>query len=77
MTLPRVRLSELGSDPDSVLRLVRPGCPYTAFMESGANVLVFDIDRLAVDDDCVMTEGWLKVIYPGVAAQQIGDYAHA
>jgi SnoaL-like domain len=45
---------------------------YTAFAESGANVLVFDIERIAVDDDCVMTEGWLKVIYPGVAAQQIG-----
>lgn len=45
---------------------------YTAFVESGANVLVFEIDRVAVDDDLVMTEGWLKIIYPGAAAQQIG-----
>lgn len=45
---------------------------YTAFVESGANTLVFEIDRLAVDDDLVMTEGWMKMIYPGAAAQQIG-----
>lgn len=45
---------------------------YEAFMASGANHLVFEIDRLAVDDDLVMTEGWMKMIYPGVAAQAIG-----
>lgn len=45
---------------------------YEAFVASGANTLVFEIDRLAVDDDLVMTEGWMKMIYPGAAAQQIG-----
>ena len=45
---------------------------YTAFVESGANTLVFEIDRLAVDDNLVMTEGWMKMIYPGAAARQIG-----
>ncbi|MFV8242051.1 nuclear transport factor 2 family protein [Mycolicibacterium peregrinum] len=45
---------------------------YEAFVASGANHLVFEIDRLAVDDDLVMTEGWMKMIYPGAAAQAIG-----
>jgi len=45
---------------------------YEAFVASGANHLVFEIDRLAVDDDLVMTEGWMKMIYPGAAAQGIG-----
>ncbi len=45
---------------------------YTAFVDSGANVLVLEIDRIAVDDDVVMTEGWMKMIYPGAAAQGIG-----
>ena len=45
---------------------------YEAFVTSGANHLVFEIDRLAVDDDLVMTEGWMKMIYPGAAAQAIG-----
>ncbi|MFN8228029.1 MAG: nuclear transport factor 2 family protein [Mycobacterium sp.] len=45
---------------------------YTAFVESGANVLEFEIDRLVLDDDCLVTEGWLKVLYPGAAAAGIG-----
>ncbi|MDR3659698.1 MAG: hypothetical protein P4L86_04690 [Mycobacterium sp.] len=45
---------------------------YEAFVASGANTLVFEIDRLAVDDDLVMTEGWVKLIYPGAAAYQTG-----
>ena len=28
----------------------------------------FEIDRLVLDDDCLVTEGWLKVLYPGAAA---------
>ncbi|WP_067666788.1 nuclear transport factor 2 family protein [Nocardia miyunensis] len=45
---------------------------YEAFAASNANHLVFEIDRLAVDNDLVMTEGWMKMIYPGAAAQAIG-----
>ncbi|MUL47398.1 nuclear transport factor 2 family protein [Mycobacterium sp. CBMA293] len=45
---------------------------YEAFVASGANTLVFEVDRIAVDDDLVMTEGWMKMIYPGAAAQAIG-----
>lgn len=45
---------------------------YTAFVASGANTLVFEIDRLAVDDNLVMTEGWMKMIYPGASAEAIG-----
>ena len=45
---------------------------YTAFVESKANVLAFEIDRLIVDDDAVVTEGWMKIIYPGASAQAGG-----
>lgn len=45
---------------------------YTDFMATRTNVLEFALDRLVVDDDCVVTEGLLKQIYPGAQAQQIG-----
>ncbi|OMC40303.1 hypothetical protein A5740_24430 [Mycobacterium sp. GA-1841] len=45
---------------------------YEAFVEGGSNVLEFEITRLVVDDHCLVTEGFLKQIYPGAAAAAIG-----
>ncbi|MDA4087404.1 hypothetical protein MHAS44199_17140 [Mycolicibacterium hassiacum DSM 44199] len=45
---------------------------YTALLESGTNVLEFEVDRLIVDDDNVVTEGWIKMIYPGREAAALG-----
>ncbi|MEU0542285.1 nuclear transport factor 2 family protein [Nocardia sp. NPDC005978] len=45
---------------------------YAAFVASKSNILEFDLDRLLVDDNCVVTEGYLRQIYPGAYAAQIG-----
>lgn len=45
---------------------------YAAFVESQSNVLEFAIDRLYVDDDGLLTEGYLRQIYPGTYAAQLG-----
>ena len=45
---------------------------YTAFVESRTNFLEFDVKRLIVDDHCLVTEGFLKQIYPGAEAIKIG-----
>jgi hypothetical protein len=38
---------------------------YEAFVASGATRLQLDIDRLVVDRDCVLTEGVMRMAYPG------------
>jgi hypothetical protein len=38
---------------------------YEAFIASGATQLQFEIDRLVVDRDCVLTEGVMRMAYPG------------
>jgi ketosteroid isomerase-like protein len=38
---------------------------YERFVASGATRLQFDIDRLVVDRDCVVTEGVMRMAYPG------------
>jgi ketosteroid isomerase-like protein len=38
---------------------------YAAYVASGAHRLEFDCDRLVVDDDCVLTEGTMRIAYPG------------
>jgi hypothetical protein len=38
---------------------------YENFVASGATRLEFDIDRLVVDRDCVVTEGVMRMAYPG------------
>lgn len=38
---------------------------YENFIASGATRLQFDIDRLVVDRDCVVTEGVMRMAYPG------------
>ena len=45
---------------------------YAAFVGSGAFRLEFDVDRLVVDVDCVVTEGRMRIAYPGVALQAMG-----
>lgn len=44
---------------------------YTNFMATRTNVLEFEIHRLLVDDDCVVTEGHMKQLYPGAQATAI------
>jgi ketosteroid isomerase-like protein len=38
---------------------------YENFIASGATRLQFEVDRLVVDDDCVLTEGLMRMAYPG------------
>ena len=38
---------------------------YEAFAASGAHKLQFDIDRLVVDRHCILTEGTMRMAYPG------------
>lgn len=38
---------------------------YEAFAASGAHKLHFDLDRLVVDRDCIVTEGTMRMAYPG------------
>ncbi|MEU5851333.1 nuclear transport factor 2 family protein [Saccharopolyspora shandongensis] len=45
---------------------------YVNFLETRTNVLEFTLDRLVVDDHCVVTEGYLKQIYPGSYAARSG-----
>jgi hypothetical protein len=50
---------------------------YTAFVGSGAHRLEFDVDRLVVDDDCVVTEGVMRIAYPanvlGLLGHEVPD----
>jgi len=45
---------------------------YEAFIASGATRLELDIDRLVVDRECVLTEGVLRMAYPGSFCQDLG-----
>ena len=45
---------------------------YAAFVASGAVKLELDVDRLAVDDDLVITEGLMKIAYPGALLRLMG-----
>jgi hypothetical protein len=38
---------------------------YEDFAASGAQKLQFDIDRLVVDRECILTEGVMRMAYPG------------
>jgi len=38
---------------------------YTDFIASGATKLQLDIDRLVVDKTCILTEGIMRMAYPG------------
>ncbi|UGT42405.1 nuclear transport factor 2 family protein [Nocardia yamanashiensis] len=45
---------------------------YAAFVASRSNYLEFALDRLVVDDYCVVTEGYLRQLYPGEYAAALG-----
>lgn len=45
---------------------------YTAFAASGAHRLELDVDRLVVDVDCVVTEGTMRIAYPGAILLVLG-----
>jgi len=45
---------------------------YAAFVASGAVKLELDVDRLVVDEDCVVTEGLMKIAYPGQLLKLMG-----
>jgi hypothetical protein len=45
---------------------------YEAFVASGATRLQFDLDRLVVDRDCVLTEGVMRMAWPGWVLQARG-----
>ena len=38
---------------------------YDRFIGSGAGQLQLDIDRLVVDKECILTEGLMRIVYPG------------
>jgi hypothetical protein len=45
---------------------------YAAFVASGAVRLELDVERLAVEDDIVVTEGLMKIAYPGKLLRLMG-----
>jgi hypothetical protein len=45
---------------------------YEAFVASGATRLQLDIDRLVVDRGCILTEGLMRMAYPGRTLQARG-----
>ena len=45
---------------------------YTAFVASGAVKLELDVDRLVVDRDVVVTEGIMRMAYPGATLEFMG-----
>jgi hypothetical protein len=48
---------------------------YAAFVASGAVKLELDVQRLVVDDDFVITEGLMKIAYPGSLLRLMGHAA--
>ncbi len=45
---------------------------YERFIASGAGQLQLDVDRLVVDKDCVLTEGLMRIAYPGRTLRAMG-----
>jgi hypothetical protein len=45
---------------------------YEDFAASGAHKLSLDIDRLVVDRHCILTEGVMRIAYPGRTLQAMG-----
>lgn len=45
---------------------------YENFAASGAQKLCLDIDRLVVDRDCILTEGTMRMAWPGTTLQAMG-----
>jgi hypothetical protein len=45
---------------------------YGQLVEDNRGVLEFDIDRIVVDDECIVTEGWIRAINRGAIAKARG-----
>ena len=45
---------------------------YERFIASGAGQLQLDIDRLVVDKECILTEGLMRIAYPGRTLRAMG-----
>jgi ketosteroid isomerase-like protein len=45
---------------------------YEDFAASGAHKLQFPLERLVVDRDCILTEGVMRMAYPGSTLAQMG-----
>ncbi len=45
---------------------------YEVFAASGAQRLMLDVDRLVVDRHCVVTEGLMRMAYPGATLRAMG-----
>ena len=45
---------------------------YTQLVVDNRAVLEFDIERIVVDDNCVVTEGWIRAINKGAIAKARG-----
>jgi hypothetical protein len=45
---------------------------YDRFIASGAGQLQLDIDRLVVDKECILTEGLMRIAYPGRTLRAMG-----
>ena len=63
-----------GSDDPSTSPVGRDGVRafYDRFIASGAGQLQLDIDRLVVDKDCILTEGLMRIAYPGRTLRAMG-----
>jgi hypothetical protein len=63
-----------GSDDPATNPVGRDGVRafYERFIASGAGQLQLDIDRLVVDKDCILTEGLMRIAYPGRTLQAMG-----
>ncbi len=45
---------------------------YRNVYAEGRQALEYDIERIVVDDDCIVTEGWFRQVYPGRVLQSRG-----
>jgi hypothetical protein len=63
-----------GSDDPGTSPVGRDGVRafYERFIASGAGQLQLDIDRLVVDKECILTEGLMRIAYPGRTLQAMG-----
>ena len=45
---------------------------YRDFVVSGATNLEYDVEHLVVDEDCIVTEGIMRIVYPGRTVAAMG-----
>jgi hypothetical protein len=71
---PNPQYHQWGATPGDFGPKGRPAVEqfYRDFAASGATNLEYDVDRLVVDDDCIVTEGMMRIAYPGATLQAMG-----